>query len=58
VLVACSDGVGGVLEEDEMYHALMQQEAQEMCQSMEQGILAHARRNQDNYTALVVQCMY
>jgi protein phosphatase len=58
VLVACSDGVGGVLDEDEMYRALTLSEAQEMCQCMEQGILAHARRNQDNYTALVVQCMY
>jgi protein phosphatase len=58
VLVACSDGVGGVLDEDEVYRALMQQDAQGMCRSMEQGILDHARKNQDNYTALVVQCMY
>jgi protein phosphatase len=58
VLVACSDGVGGVLDEDEMYRALMLEEAQEMCCCMEQGIIAHARRNQDNYTALVVRCMY
>jgi protein phosphatase len=58
VLVACSDGVGGVLDEDEMYRALMLEEAQEMCRCMEQGIIAHARRNQDNYTALVVRCMY
>lgn len=58
VLLACSDGVGGVLDEQEVLAALSQNEATQMCTCMEQGILAHARRNQDNYTALVVKCMY
>lgn len=58
VLLACSDGVGGVLDENEVLASLSFDNAQQMCVCMEQGIIAHARRNQDNYTALVVKCMY
>lgn len=58
VLLACSDGVGGVLEEDEILGALSLHSSQAMCQQMKQGIIAHAKKNQDNYTALVVKCLY
>lgn len=58
VLLACSDGVGGVLEEGEILGALGLRSSQAMCQQMKQGIIAHARANQDNYTALVVKCLY
>ncbi|MBR1471398.1 MAG: serine/threonine-protein phosphatase [Lachnospiraceae bacterium] len=58
VLLACSDGVGGVLEEDEVRMALTLPTEQEMCNFMEQRLIDHARRNQDNYTALVVKCVY
>ncbi|MCM1104970.1 MAG: serine/threonine-protein phosphatase [Clostridium sp.] len=58
VLLACSDGVGGVLTEEETLGALSLHSAQAMCQQMNQGILAHAKKNQDNYTALVIKCLY
>lgn len=58
VFLACSDGVGGVLEEAELLVALSLHSAQAMCQQMKQQIIAHGRRNQDNYTALVVKCYY
>ena len=58
VLLACSDGVGGVLEEREIQNALNLNHSQSMCRQLEQDILAHARKNQDNYTALVIKCMY
>ena len=58
ILLACSDGVGAVLEEQEIWNALNFNSPQAMCQQLEQGIFAHAKKNQDNYTALVVKCMY
>lgn len=58
VLLACSDGVGAVLDEREIGNALNFSSTQAMCQQLEQGIFAHAKKNQDNYTALAVKCMY
>lgn len=58
VLLACSDGVGGVLSEEELLGALSLHSSQAMCQQMNQRIIAHAKKNQDNYTALVVKCLY
>lgn len=58
VFLACSDGVGGVLSEGELFSALSLHSSQAMCQQMNQGIIAHAKRNQDNYTALVIRCLY
>lgn len=56
VLLACSDGVGGVLEEDDIYEALNKETPQEMCTCIEDKILSYNRENQDNYTAIIVQC--
>lgn len=58
VLMACSDGIGGVLDEEEISNALKLISAQAMCRQLEQRIMAHAEKNQDNYTALVVKCLY
>lgn len=58
VLLACSDGVGGVLSEKELLGALSLHSSQAMCQQINQGVIAHAKRNQDNYTALIVKCLY
>lgn len=56
VLLACSDGVGGVLNEKELMDAL--DCPGEACAQMERRIVDHARQNQDNYTALVIRCLY
>lgn len=56
ILLACSDGVGGVLSEQEVLGALSYQDPQFMCEQLERGIIAHAKKNQDNYTAIVVKC--
>lgn len=58
VFLACSDGIGGVLSEEELLGALSLYSSQAMCQQMNQGIISHAKKNQDNYTALVVKCLY
>ena len=57
IFLACSDGVGGVLDEKEVLFCLGYAEPQVMCEQLEQGIIAHAKRNQDNYTAIVVKCI-
>lgn len=57
ILLACSDGVGGVLSETEILDALAYQSGQEACRQLEQRLIEHARKNQDNYTALLVQCL-
>lgn len=57
VLLACSDGVGGVLAPEEIMRALQEESVEEMCARLEAGIVAHARPHQDNYTAVVVKCV-
>lgn len=54
ILLACSDGVGGVLDHQELLDILDGSEG--MCRQIEQCIAEHANSNQDNYTALVIQC--
>ena len=54
VLLACSDGVGGVLDEKEIIDALDHPE--EMCRQIEQRIVEHSNPNQDNYTAVILKC--
>ena len=58
VLLSCSDGVGGVLSENEIMTALSFRSERAMCQHIEQCLLAHDLQYQDNYTALVVKCTY
>lgn len=57
VLLACSDGVGGTLSEQELRNALDGSDPAEMCRNLEEGILEHAKPHQDNYTAVVVKCV-
>lgn len=57
VLLACSDGVGGVLSPAEVAEALQKPVPEEMCADLEAKIVAHCRPNQDNYTAIVVKCV-
>lgn len=57
VLLACSDGVGGMLDEAEVLESLTKMTPQEMCTNIEEKIIFYNTRNQDNYTAVVVQCV-
>lgn len=57
VLLACSDGVGGVLNEEELKIALSRQTEKEMCEQLEKRLVDYNMINQDNYTALVVRCI-
>lgn len=57
VLLACSDGVGGVLSKSEILSALENISPHEACRQLESMILNHNKANQDNYTALIIQCI-
>lgn len=57
-LLLCSDGVGGVLSEDELLACLEESSPALACARMEEHIQAANRKHQDNYTALVVMCGY
>ncbi|MBR6328785.1 MAG: serine/threonine-protein phosphatase [Lachnospiraceae bacterium] len=56
VILACSDGVGGVIVEDDVLSALSSGTEQEMCTRLEQLLVDYSVPNQDNYTAVVVRC--
>lgn len=58
VLLACSDGVGGVLSPEEIAEALQKPTAEEMCADIEAKIAAYNRPHQDNYTAIVIKCVF
>jgi protein phosphatase len=57
VLLACSDGIGGVLDEQEILDALSYQSEHEACRQLEQRLVEHCKPNQDNYTSLIVKCV-
>lgn len=55
ILLACSDGVGGVLDEQELSGILNGSAG--MSRQIEQHIVDHAEPNQDNYTAIIISCI-
>lgn len=57
-LLICSDGVGGVLTEEEVLQCLRCQDASENCERLDAAVQAQRRKHQDNYTALVIRCEY
>ena len=57
VLLVCSDGVGGVLSDDEIIEALNCGSVHQMCENIETAITGHAAPHQDNYTAVILMCI-
>ncbi|MGN0498274.1 MAG: PP2C family protein-serine/threonine phosphatase [Acutalibacteraceae bacterium] len=58
IVMLCSDGVGGVLSEEEINCCLNKSCPEAMCTALEQSVIAKGRQHQDNYTALIIQCEY
>lgn len=56
VLLLCSDGVGGVMTEEQVLQDLTGGSAAEMCARLDQSVQRAGRTHQDNYTALVIRC--
>ncbi len=57
VLLLCSDGVGGALDETELLYCLRQGKPVDICGAIRQRVIHKAIPYQDNYTALVIQCV-
>lgn len=57
MIIACSDGIGGVLDEAEILEALNEPTVQKKCTRLEDFIMELANPNQDNYTALILKCL-
>ena len=57
IILACSDGVGGVVTEEEVIEALQWPNVQDECRRLEDHIIEHANPNQDNFTAFIVKCV-
>lgn len=57
IILACSDGVGGVVTEEEIIESLQWPAAQDKCRRLEEHLVEHADPNQDNYTAFIVKCI-
>ena len=57
VLLFCSDGVAGVLSTECMERCLSFGHPVDMCAALEAEIKKRALKYQDNYTALIVQCV-
>lgn len=57
MILACSDGVGGVIGETELNTLMSCISVHQICTDIEQIIAAKARTYQDNYTALLIGCI-
>lgn len=57
VLLLCTDGVSGMLSKEEIKHCLSMPIASEAALALQRSVLAKENRYQDNYTAIVIQCI-
>lgn len=57
VLLLCSDGIGGVLDEAAIAGALSGPSASAACRVLESDVVQAGNQYQDNYTALVIRCV-
>lgn len=58
VILLCTDGVGGVLDEEKIVRCLSEDSSAYVCNVLEKEIQMQAELYQDNYTALVILCGY
>lgn len=58
IFFACSDGIGGVLAPDILKSCLSMPTPAEMCSRIEQEICVVNQPNQDNYTGVILKCLY
>lgn len=56
VLLACTDGIGGVLTEEETAHCMSLNNANDACNALKQAVLQKNLRHQDNFTGVLIRC--
>lgn len=57
VLLLCSDGIDGTLDEDIIISCLEQETPEYSCFAIENEIKKKAKKYQDNYTGLIIRCV-
>lgn len=57
VLLLCSDGIDGTLDEDMIISCLEQKTPEYCCFAIENEIKKKAKKYQDNYTGLIIRCV-
>ncbi|MCD8049485.1 MAG: serine/threonine-protein phosphatase [Clostridia bacterium] len=57
-ILICSDGVGGVLDTNELSECMEATNPSAVCDMIRQKVIMKKRQHQDNFTALVIQCTY
>lgn len=58
IFLACSDGIGGAVEPSILKNCLNMSTPAEMCEKIEQEISTMNKSNQDNYTGVILKCLY
>ena len=58
MFLVCSDGIGGVLEEEKLKEFFQWKIPQDICDEIENEIMQLGKGNQDNYTGIIVRCVY
>lgn len=58
VFLACSDGIGSVVDPDMLKCCLSLPTPAKMCSEIEQQIGVINKTNQDNYTGILLKCLY
>lgn len=56
IILACSDGICGVLIESDVRSVLSLPTEHDICKQLEQKLVDYGIPNQDNYTAVIVKC--
>lgn len=57
MLLLCSDGVGGVLSQQEIRDCLSLKNANQVCGALNAAVLEKRLPHQDNFTAVVIRCV-
>ncbi len=57
IILACSDGLGATLTEREIVDALQSLNVKDKCDKLEEYIIRYRKINQDNYTAVIINCI-
>lgn len=55
-ILICSDGISSFLSEGQLKQCLQGGSPRDICSQLEEAIYWRSARNQDNYTAIVIQC--
>lgn len=56
VILACTDGIGGVLSEEEITYYMSMNNVNDACAAMRQAVMDKNLLHQDNFTGVLIRC--